>query len=172
VTTVNPKAKNTPTKPIPTSGKAAVTTALPQPARVSQKVHRRPDHRRDRRGGAAPGHSLGDKLTVTHPIPSVIHRASFARGLVPTSSCAQPCHQRRILKRVLGRCPLQTGSERDEQIVRSGAVTMAGLLLQNPSRSSPSPPALIEKPNSLGGRRRRSDVSFPTGQRPVACRLG
>src|SRR4029078_5701051 len=38
VTTVKPKASETPSKPIPTSGKAAASTALPQPPRTSQKV--------------------------------------------------------------------------------------------------------------------------------------
>src|SRR5215217_7089688 len=38
VSTVRPKARETPRSPIPTSGKAAAITALPQPAKVSQKV--------------------------------------------------------------------------------------------------------------------------------------
>src|ERR1700727_744749 len=38
VRTVRPKAKATPTKPIPRLGKAAASTALPQPPRTSQKV--------------------------------------------------------------------------------------------------------------------------------------
>src|ERR1700761_4058048 len=38
VTTVRPKAKATPTKPIPRAGKAAASTALPQPPKTSQKV--------------------------------------------------------------------------------------------------------------------------------------
>src|SRR5206468_34261 len=38
VTTLNPNASETPTRPIPTCGKAAAITALPHPAKVSQKV--------------------------------------------------------------------------------------------------------------------------------------
>ena len=38
VSTVRPNASDTPTKPIPSCGKAAASTALPQPAKVSQKV--------------------------------------------------------------------------------------------------------------------------------------
>src|SRR6478672_8842576 len=38
VTTVRPKAAETPSRPIPTCGKPAAMTALPQPAKVSQKV--------------------------------------------------------------------------------------------------------------------------------------
>src|ERR1700743_1512443 len=38
VNTVSPKAKATPTKPIPSAGKAAASTALPQPPKTSQKV--------------------------------------------------------------------------------------------------------------------------------------
>src|SRR6185436_12452700 len=36
--TVRPKANDTPSSPIPTSGKAAASTALPQPPRTSQNV--------------------------------------------------------------------------------------------------------------------------------------
>ena len=35
---VRPKASETPSSPMPTSGKAAAMTALPQPAKVSQNV--------------------------------------------------------------------------------------------------------------------------------------
>src|SRR5882724_1393141 len=38
VTTLSPNANDTPTRPIPTCGKAAAITALPQPANVSQNV--------------------------------------------------------------------------------------------------------------------------------------
>src|SRR4051812_32386748 len=38
VSTVNPKAKATPMKPMPRAGKAAASTALPQPPNTSQKV--------------------------------------------------------------------------------------------------------------------------------------
>src|SRR4051794_23767189 len=38
VTTLSPNAKDTPTRPIPTCGKPAAMTALPQPANVSQNV--------------------------------------------------------------------------------------------------------------------------------------
>jgi len=38
VTTLSPNAKDTPTSPIPTCGKPAAMTALPQPAKVSQNV--------------------------------------------------------------------------------------------------------------------------------------
>src|SRR6478735_11717077 len=38
VTTVRPKAAETPSRPIPTCGNPAAMTALPQPAKVSQKV--------------------------------------------------------------------------------------------------------------------------------------
>jgi len=38
VRTLRPKASETPNSPIPTCGKAAAITALPQPAKVSQKV--------------------------------------------------------------------------------------------------------------------------------------
>src|SRR5271155_1936333 len=38
VTTVSPNANETPTRPMPTCGKAAASTALPQPPRTSQKV--------------------------------------------------------------------------------------------------------------------------------------
>ena len=38
VSTVNPKAKLTPRNPMPSDGKSAASTALPQPANVSQKV--------------------------------------------------------------------------------------------------------------------------------------
>ncbi|MNE51701.1 hypothetical protein D3C76_1048980 [compost metagenome] len=38
VSTVRPNAKDTPSKPIPTSGKAAANTALPQPPNTSQNV--------------------------------------------------------------------------------------------------------------------------------------
>src|ERR1035441_4811992 len=38
VSTVRPKAKATPRKPMPNCGKAADSTALPQPPRTSQKV--------------------------------------------------------------------------------------------------------------------------------------
>src|SRR5262245_33308715 len=38
VTTLSPNAKDTPTRPIPTSGKPAAMTALPHPAKVSQNV--------------------------------------------------------------------------------------------------------------------------------------
>src|SRR5271156_4883910 len=38
VSTVRPKARATPTKPIPRLGKAAARTALPQPPKTSQKV--------------------------------------------------------------------------------------------------------------------------------------
>src|SRR4051794_35675875 len=38
VTTVRPKDSETPSSPIPTPGKAAAITALPQPAKVSQNV--------------------------------------------------------------------------------------------------------------------------------------
>jgi hypothetical protein len=36
--TVRPNARETPSKPIPTSGNAAASTALPQPPRTSQNV--------------------------------------------------------------------------------------------------------------------------------------
>src|SRR5689334_8599655 len=38
VTTLSPNANDTPTRPIPTCGKPAAITALPQPANVSQNV--------------------------------------------------------------------------------------------------------------------------------------
>src|SRR3712207_4876833 len=38
VSTLSPKASDTPSRPMPTSGKAAAITALPQPAKVSQNV--------------------------------------------------------------------------------------------------------------------------------------
>src|SRR3954466_9100178 len=38
VTTLSPNANDTPTRPIPTCGKPAAITALPQPAKVSQNV--------------------------------------------------------------------------------------------------------------------------------------
>src|SRR5262245_25247594 len=38
VSTVSPKAKLTPRNPMPSVGKPAASTALPQPANVSQKV--------------------------------------------------------------------------------------------------------------------------------------
>ena len=38
VRTVSPKARETPTKPIPSEGKAAARTALPHPPKTSQKV--------------------------------------------------------------------------------------------------------------------------------------
>src|SRR4051812_32104891 len=38
VTTVRPKASATPTRPMPTSGNLAASTALPQPPKTSQKV--------------------------------------------------------------------------------------------------------------------------------------
>src|SRR5258705_10127182 len=38
VSTVSPKAKLTPRNPMPSDGKFAASTALPQPANVSQKV--------------------------------------------------------------------------------------------------------------------------------------
>jgi hypothetical protein len=38
VTTVRPNASATPTKPIPSVGKPAVISALPQPPKTSQKV--------------------------------------------------------------------------------------------------------------------------------------
>src|SRR6478735_3821005 len=40
VSTVRPNASDTPRRPIPTSGNAAASTALPQPPRTSQKVPR------------------------------------------------------------------------------------------------------------------------------------
>src|SRR5271167_2739840 len=40
VSTVNPKAKATPAKPIPRPGKAAASTAAPQPPNVNQNVPR------------------------------------------------------------------------------------------------------------------------------------
>src|SRR5580765_4754876 len=40
VTTVRPKASETPRKPIPSPGKAAASTALPHPPRTSQNVPR------------------------------------------------------------------------------------------------------------------------------------
>src|SRR5690606_1179889 len=40
VSTVRPKASATPANPIPSSGKAAASTALPQPPRTSQNVPR------------------------------------------------------------------------------------------------------------------------------------
>src|SRR6478672_7865566 len=38
VRTVRPKASDTPSRPMPTSGKAAASTALPQPPSTSQNV--------------------------------------------------------------------------------------------------------------------------------------
>ena len=38
VSTDRPKASDTPSRPMPTCGKAAAITALPHPARTSQKV--------------------------------------------------------------------------------------------------------------------------------------
>src|SRR5688572_15848077 len=38
VSTVNPNASETPVNPMPTSGKVAASTALPQPPRTSQNV--------------------------------------------------------------------------------------------------------------------------------------
>src|SRR5690242_12967416 len=38
VSTVRPKAKETPRRPMPTPGKAAARTALPQPPKTSQNV--------------------------------------------------------------------------------------------------------------------------------------
>src|SRR3954468_18264363 len=38
VTTVRPKASETPTRPMPTAGNVAASTALPQPPNTSQKV--------------------------------------------------------------------------------------------------------------------------------------
>src|SRR6056297_2059345 len=38
VSTVRPKASETPAKPMPSSGKPAARTALPQPPKTSQKV--------------------------------------------------------------------------------------------------------------------------------------
>src|ERR1700742_3893701 len=46
VSTVRPKAMDTPTKPIPSAGKAAASTALPQPPSTS---HRRPTNSAPRR---------------------------------------------------------------------------------------------------------------------------
>ncbi|MNP80659.1 hypothetical protein D3C76_1788210 [compost metagenome] len=40
MSTVKPKARATPAKPIPSSGKAAANTALPQPPKTSQNVPR------------------------------------------------------------------------------------------------------------------------------------
>src|SRR5215475_15477246 len=40
VSTVSPKANETPRSPIPRAGNAAASTALPQPPRTSQKVPR------------------------------------------------------------------------------------------------------------------------------------
>jgi hypothetical protein len=38
VSTVKPNARDTPRRPMPTFGKAAAKTALPQPPRTNQKV--------------------------------------------------------------------------------------------------------------------------------------
>ena len=38
VRTVRPKASETPSRPMPTSGNAAASTALPQPPKTSQNV--------------------------------------------------------------------------------------------------------------------------------------
>ncbi len=46
VSTVRPKASETPARPMPTSGNAAASTALPQPPNTSQKV---PEHSAARR---------------------------------------------------------------------------------------------------------------------------
>src|SRR4029450_11544814 len=43
VSTVSPKANDTPRSPIPTCGTAAARTALPQPPRTSQNVRMKPD---------------------------------------------------------------------------------------------------------------------------------
>src|SRR5215211_2599016 len=40
VSTERPKANDTPSRPMPTSGKAAANTALPQPPRTNQRVPR------------------------------------------------------------------------------------------------------------------------------------
>ena len=40
VRSVRPKASDTPTNPMPSDGKAAASTALPQPPSTSQKVPR------------------------------------------------------------------------------------------------------------------------------------
>src|SRR6476620_756710 len=73
VSTVSPKAKLTPRNPMPSDGKPAASTALPQPANVSQKVPKNSAPRRRHmtmflpRGSCLPSHffmsELGHKQT-------------------------------------------------------------------------------------------------------------
>src|SRR6188768_3248074 len=68
VSTVNPKAKLTPRNPMPSDGKPAASTALPQPANVSQKVPNNSAPRRRHitmflaRGSCLPSHFFMSEL--------------------------------------------------------------------------------------------------------------
>src|SRR5258705_4023148 len=82
VSTVSPKAKLTPRNPMPSDGKPAASTALPQPANVSQKVPKNSAPRRRHmtmsppRGSRLQSHffmsELGPKADLT-PSDSDIH---------------------------------------------------------------------------------------------------
>src|SRR3954470_14356227 len=65
VTTVRPKASEMPTRPMPTSGNLAASTALPQPPKTSQKV---------------PNNSATARLAMGMVRPSVVVVRSGIRG--------------------------------------------------------------------------------------------
>src|SRR4029079_4322574 len=63
VTTVRPKASDTPTRPMPTSGNFAASTAAPQPPNTSQKV---------------PNNSATARLAMGMGVPLVVVRGKVA----------------------------------------------------------------------------------------------
>ncbi len=74
VTTVRPKARATPAKPIPRLGNAAASTAEPQPPKVSQKVPKN-----------SAAHRFDNGADIHHDLSSidVWEYTLFLRGFIP-----------------------------------------------------------------------------------------
>src|SRR5262245_17132108 len=67
VSTVSPKAKLTPRNPMPSVGKPAASTALPQPANVSQKVPKNSAPRRRGISMIPPGRMIEEVALLSAP---------------------------------------------------------------------------------------------------------
>src|SRR6476620_3211668 len=84
VSTVSPKAKLTPRNPMPSDGKPAASTALPQPANVSQKVPKNSAPRRRHmtmflpRGSCLPSHFFMSELGQNRKSSTRAHVFRFA----------------------------------------------------------------------------------------------
>src|SRR5690606_30780375 len=76
VSTVRPKANETPSRPMPTLGKAAASTALPQPPNTNQKVPRNSAVQRlliDTIALLRSKHNRGGMTTPSAPPPQLVY---------------------------------------------------------------------------------------------------